>query len=178
MKKIRWKELVIALIMACCFLVGCAPFSKHNVENIKEIQTEIFLDKPEDMIYIEGGEEKQLSAAFLDTVYEGFTELMKTLQRVDTLKIPFDVSRIEAWKKENTCFEFRYKQRRNYIGALEKDEGLFSWGDLRFDAFLFVYYSGGLIAVPYVDDNYVGINDLFLFLVFPEEDINNFISLI
>lgn len=55
---------------------------------------------------------------------------------------------------------------------------MFSWGELKFDAFLFIYYSGSLIAVPYLDNGYVGINDLFLFLNFPEEEITKFINII
>lgn len=55
---------------------------------------------------------------------------------------------------------------------------MFSWGELKFNAFLFIYYSGGLIAVPYLDNGYVGINNLFLFLNFPEEEITKFINII
>lgn len=140
------------------------------------MRTEIFLEKPDQLICIKKGEEKQLALEDSDTVYDAFMELMDTLQQTDSLKTPFQSRRVKEWKEKYTCLEFRYTQRRNYVGALDNGEGLFSWGDLRFDAFLFISYSGGLIAVPYLEDDYVGINNLFLFLTFPEEELNKFLK--
>ena len=173
----RVKVLAI-LLAACCFLVGCSSFSKHTVSNTEEVRTEIFLDKPDSAICITNGKEKQLSGDSLEEVYNAFMRLMNTLGQSDTLKTPFQSKRINEWKKEYTCFEFRYSQRHNYVGSLSDRGNMFSWGELKFDAFLFIYYSGGLIAVPYLDNGYVGINNLFLFLNFPEEEITKFINII
>lgn len=93
-------------------------------------------------------------------------------------KFFYEAMEVLEWKKEYTCFEFRYTQRHNYIGALSDSGSMFSWGELKFDAFLFICYSGGLIAVPYSDKDYVGINNLFLFLTFPEEEMTKFINII
>ena len=175
MKRIN---LLSILLIICCFLVGCSPFSKHSVSNTEEINSETFLDKPDYVICITNGNEKQLSFDSLETVYNEFMNLMDTLEQIDTLKTSFQPKLIKEWKQKYTCFEFRYTQRRNYVGILDNKTSLFSWGELRFDAFLFVYYSGGLIAVPYIENDYIGINDLFLFLTFPEEEINQFINII
>lgn len=136
------------------------------------------MEKPDRLICIKKGTEKQLSSDALEAIYTAFMKLMDTLQHTDSLKTPFQLKYVKEWKEKYTCFEFRYVQRHNYTGRLDDEQGLFAWGNLRFDAFLFVSYSGGLIAVPYLADDYVGINDLFLFLTFPEEELNQFIALI
>lgn len=176
MKKISLLSVFLAI---CCLLVGCSsPFSKHTVSNTEEVRSEMFLDKPDSVICITNGKEKQLSGDSLETVYNSFMNLMDSLGETSTLKTPFQSKHVNEWKKEYTCFEFRYSQRHNYVGTLSDESSMFSWGKLKFDAFLFIYYSGGLIAVPYSDKNYVGINNLFLFLTFPEEEITEFINTI
>ena len=166
-----------SILLAICFLVSCSFFSKHTVTNKKEMRTEIFLEKPDYLICITNGTEKQLDSNSIETVYNAFMSLIDTLQQTGTLKTGFQSKKVKEWKKEYTCFEFRYMQRRNYIGALDDGE-FFSWGELRFDAFLFIYYSGGLIAVPYIGNSYVGINNLYLFLEFPEEEMNKFMNVL
>lgn len=175
MKKINLFSVFLAM---CCFLVGCSSFSKHTVSNTEEIRTEVFPDKPDSVICITNGKERQLPGDSLETVYNSFMNLIDSLEQTDTLKTPFQSKRVKEWKKEYTCFEFRYSQRHNYVGSLSDEGNMFSWGELKFDAFLFIYYSGGLIAVPYLDNGYVGINDLFLFLNFPEVEITKFINII
>lgn len=175
MKRGRFLAILLA---ACCFLVGCSSFSKHTVSNTEEIRSEVFLDKPDSVICITNGKEKQLSGDSLEAVYNSFMNLMDSLGETSTLKMPFQSKRVKEWKKECTCVEFRYTQRHNYVGTLSDSGSMFSWGELKFDAFLFIYYSGGLIAVPYSDKGYVGINNLFLFLTFPEEEITKFINII
>lgn len=166
------------LLAACYFFVGCSSFSKHTVSNTKEIRTEVFPDKPDSVICITNGKERQPPGDSLETIYNSFMNLIDSLEQTDTLKTPFQSKRVKEWKKEYTCFEFRYSQRHNYVGSLSDEGNMFSWGELKFDAFLFIYYSGGLIAVPYLDNGYVGINNLFLFLNFPEEEITKFINII
>lgn len=171
-------SLVLILSVMCCFFTGCSNFSKHKVTNTEEVSTEIFLDKPDSLIRIKNGNEKQLSDDDSETVYNAFMNLMESFQNAETLKTQFRTELINEWKQKYTCFELRYTRRHNYVGNLYGEESLFSRAELKFDAFLFVYYSGGLIAVPYIDNNYVGINNLFLFLRFPDEEISRFISLI
>ncbi len=175
MKRMRLFALLFAI---CCFFVGCSSFSKHTVTNTEEIRTEIFLEEPDSVVRIVEGEEERLSLESVDALYNGFMGLMRTLQRADTLKTPFAEKRIKEWKEGYTCFEFRYLQRRNYVGSLGNETELFTSGNLPFDAFLFVRYSGGLIAVPYLEDEYVGIDGLFLFLAFSEETLAEFMAIV
>ena len=65
-------NLLSILLIICCFLVGCSPFSKHSVSNTEEINSETFLDKPDYVICITNGNEKQLSFDSLETVYNEF----------------------------------------------------------------------------------------------------------
>ena len=175
MKRLSFLSILLAI---CCFFAGCSPFSKHTVANTEEIRTETFLDCPDYLICFTNGKEKQLSPDFAENVYNAFMSLTDALEETDALKTPFQSKYIDEWKREYTCFEFRYNRRRDYAGALKDEKGLFTWGEIRFDAFLFVYYSGGLIAVPYIDGNYFGVNDLFLFLDFPENEMNEFMNVI
>lgn len=174
MKRIRLLPILLTL---CCLFTSCSSFSKHTVVNIKEKHTEIFLEKPEQMVSIASGKEEKCLPEKLDVIYNSFMALMAELEQTDTLKTPFQENLVETWKKECTCIEFRYSQRRIYTGSLGKD-ALFSCEDLQFDAFLFVNYSGGLIAIPYIENRYVGINNVFLFLKFSETQLNNFIKII
>jgi len=168
-------NLLLLLLAVCCVFCGCSSFSKHKATNTEELRTEKFLDKPEQIIHFAYGKETALSTDALDATYSAFTEMMGTLRNVSTLKTAFRASSVKEWKKDCTCFEFRYAQRRNYVGQLD-DGSLFTWGNLRFDAVLLVYYSGAIIAVPYIDGAYVGVNDLYLCLFFPETEINKFLS--
>lgn len=178
-RTLLFKTLTICLsLLLCCFSAGCSSFSKHKVENAEEIRTETFLDKPDYIIRITDGNENRLSVEVSETVYNAFMDLMNALSQTSALKTPFRTKLINEWKSDYACFEFRYTRRRNYVGALNDENDMFSWGELKFDAFLFVCYSGGLIAVPYIGNNYTGINDLFLFLNFPEEEMNNFINIL
>ena len=168
----------IVPLLLCCFLIVCSSCSTYRVENKNEKETEIFLEKPDFLIHIANGREEQLSSQALNDVYNAFIPLIQKLQQTSTLKTKFNAKYIREWKKENICFEFRYKQRRNYTGKLSSEDNYISWENIRFDAFLFVYYSGGLMAIPYIENHYVGINDLFLFLVFNEQDLNKFLQTI
>lgn len=50
--------------------------------------------------------------------------------------------------------------------------------NIEFDAFLFINNSTNLIAIPYLENKYVGINNLYLLLEFEESNLNNFIKIV
>ena len=174
MKKLHFLSILFAI---CLLFSSCSSFSRHTATNTEPINTAVFLNEPEEIIRIVNEKEEKLSQENADTIYKAFLDLIKKLEKTSSLKTQFHKKYIKEWKKENTCFEFRYSQRRNYTGSLDEND-LFVWGNLQFDAFLFVYYAGNLIAVPYLKDNYVDINGLFLCLVFSEENLNDFMKII
>ena len=160
-----------------CLLLLCGCFSHHTVSNKSVLKTDTFLEKPEQLVAIVNGKEKEISDETINTIYEPFTKLIASIKYVDTLKTQFDSSKINEWKKNNTCFEFRYLQRRCFTGSLDPKSSYF-WGNIEFDAFLFINNSTSLIAIPYLENKYVGINNLYLLLKFEESNLNNFIKIV
>lgn len=172
--------LCIGLAMMVA-LGGCkkSGYSKHKVEVSEILQTEKFLDSPDFMIYMYNKSEQEFPQEEKAFLYEKFSELLKTLFDTSTLKTPFSIKYIDEWRDNNISIEFRYNQRHEFTGSLPHSSDstdYFTWGSLKFDAFLLIFYSGSLIAVPYLEDNYVGTNDLFLVLDFPEEALTTFIE--
>lgn len=163
------------LMSFICLLLLCGCFSHHKVSNKNILKTDTFLEKPEQLVAIVNGKEKEMNDEAINTIYEPFTKLIDGIKYVDTLKTQFDSSKINEWKKNNTCFEFRYLQRRYYTGSLDPKSSYF-WGNIEFDAFLFINNSTNLIAIPYLENKYVGINNLYLLLEFEESNLNNFIK--
>lgn len=168
----------LALIIT---LSGCknSIYSKHKVKTTEIFQTKKFLDFPDSMVYMYNKSELEFSEEKKSFLYEKFSELMKTLFDTSTLKTPFNLEYIDEWRDNNISVEFRYNQRHEFTGSLQNYPGakeVFTWGNLKFDAFLLIYYSDSLIAIPYLEDTYVGINDLFLVLNFPEAPLSTFIE--
>ena len=163
MKKFfAWIILAVTLCLA-----GCTNFTKHSVQDDTPLQTTTFLDKPDKLVKIENGKETDLTDVE-DSIYEihkAFKELMQTEPLKDTLKTQFRTKHVTEWKKEYLCVEFRYDQRRAYQGGYE---------EIVFDAMLLVCYDGGIIAVPYLERAYKGVNGGYLFLVIPEEYLQTF----
>lgn len=164
-------------LASVCFLGGCkgTGYSKHKVGNKEPLSNEVFLDKPDSMVYMRNKTEKTLSEESKAAVYEAFSALMENLSGTTTLKTLFNVKRIDEWREEHVSIEFRYEQRREFTGALPSlsETDYFTWGDLKFDAFLFVSY-GAMLAIPYLDDEYIGMGNLFLALSFPQESLAAF----
>ena len=161
-----------------CLLLLCGCFSNHKVSNKNILKTDTFLEKPEQLVAIVNGKEKEINDEAINTIYEPFTNLIANIKYVDTLKTQFDSSKINEQKKNNTCFEFRYLQRRCYTNSLDSSSNYFTWGNIEFDAFLFINNSTNIIAVPYLENKYVGINNLYLLLEFEESNLNNFIKIV
>ena len=175
----RFLNLFLSIgLAAACFLGGCkgTGYSKHKVGNKEPLSSEVFLDEPDSMVYTHGKAEKSLSEKQRTEVYEKFDGLMETLEYTDTLKTPFSISKANDFRREYGGVEFRYAQRRKFTGTLPSfsETDYFTWGDLKFDAFLFVPYGGELLAIPYLDDEYIGMDNLFLALSFPQESLAAF----
>ena len=62
--------------------------------------------------------------------------------------------------------------------SIQPSSNYFTWGNIEFDAFLFINNSTSLIAIPYLENKYVGINNLYLLLKFEESNLNNFIKIV
>lgn len=180
MKKKIILTVFLCLVFIFSFFAGCNEYSSHSVKNSEIKQTQYFLDQPDIILCILNKKEKTLNEYAANEIYTEFIKLMSKMCYTDTLKNLFSEKYIDKWKNECIAFEFRYDQRREFTGSLpplgEKD--FFTWGNLKFDAFLFVYYSETLIAIPYLEGKYMGINDLFLRLNFPVEDLKNFIEVV
>lgn len=169
-------------LAAACFLGGCkeSGYSKHKVGNTEPILTNVFLDEPDSMVYMYDGREKALADGQRTEIYEKFCDLMESFGGTDTLKNPFSASKADDFRDQYGGVEFRYNRRRNFVGSLAPYGGTdyFTWGELIFDAFLIVPYSSELMAIPYLDGEYIGINNLFLGLTFPQEVYGEFAAAI
>ena len=158
---------------------GCAIFSKHSIKNKTPLETETFAEKPEHIMSIKNGKEKSLKQEEIDSVYSAFEKLYASFKETSTIKTGYLKSKVTKWKKEDPCLEFRYDQRRKFTGKLKDDENYFVWGNIQYDALLFVFWSPhAVMAVPYKGSHYEGINGLFLSLEFPPEEISAFLEMI
>ena len=181
MKKYLYVFRITSIFLLLVFVSSCTTqkYSKHKVANPEVLLTEVFLDHPDSAVYMYNQTEKKLSQENKTKIFNSFSTLMTYLLYTDSFEMPFNMERIDEWRDNNISIEFRYNQRHEFTGSLPHSSDstdYFTWGGSKFEAFLLIYYSGSLIAVPYLEDTYVGINDLFLVLDFPEEALTTFIE--
>lgn len=180
MRKFLYTACTLILALLSFFAVACSrqEYSKHKVTDKEALSTQKFLDEPDSMVYMYDGREKALTDGQRTEIYKKFCDLMEAFSGTDTLENLFSSSMADDFRNLYGGVEFRYNQRRNFVGSLAPcaETNYFIWGELIFDAFLIVPHGSELMAIPYLDGEYIGINNLFLGLTFPQEAYGEFVA--
>ncbi len=137
---------------------------KHKVTNTEILETEVFLDVPDSVVYYDGSFENAvvLSGEDAATIFSAFMELSQKQMGTSALKGYIMISLLPKKIEKVGAIEFRYDQRRAYVGdPLERQlpgKRTYRWHfgkEGPFDALLIVPdQERHLMVIPYCDGEY------------------------
>ena len=175
------KSIMIALIASSCvvlcflLLFGFLfqwPIWRRDISepfgitrdpvDTEPVETDIFLDEPDSMVLRMEKEAVQLSDDQLTQVYaqwrQGFDEQSLLAPPCRCLYQP---SELQLYLDEYPCLEFRYNQRRHFIGIVGETGTEFEniLTDCVYDAMLLVLTESHIKLIAYKDGIYDGIHN-------------------
>ena len=138
---------------------------KHKVTNTEILETEHFLDTPDSVVYYDGSFENvvELSAEDASAIHTAFNEMQVGFFGRRAYHGFFDTDALEEQIATRGGIEFRYAQRRRYVGEPlryvavgGRDSDSWDPGEKgAFDAMLVIPVGDkGFLIVPYLDGNY------------------------
>ena len=177
MKNLLLKTIVLMLCLFALLLgTACtepeapaAPLAleswKHQVTNTEILETEHFLDTPDSVVYYDGSFENvvELSAEDASAIHTAFNEMQVGFSGRRAYHGFFDTDALEEQIATRGGIEFRYAQRRRYVGEPlryvavgGRDSESWDPGEKgAFDAMLVVPVGDkGFLIVPYLDGEY------------------------
>ena len=175
MKKNLFK-IIISVLCFLAFVLGTACIEpapvkppaegawKHRVTNTEVLETETFLDAPDSVVYYDGSFENvvELSAEKVSAIHAAFNEMQVGFSGKKGYHGFFDTDALEEKIATHGGIEFRYHQRRQYVGEPLQYEavggGEQSWDPGEkgaVDAMLVIPVGDKVfLIVPYLDGNY------------------------
>lgn len=137
---------------------------KHQVTNTEILETEHFLDAPDSVVYYDGSFENvvELLPEKANAIYTAFNEMQVGFSGRKAYHGFFDTDALEEKIATHGGIEFRYHQRRQYVGeplqykAVGGGEQSWDPGEKgAFDAMLVIPVGDkGFLIVPYLNGHY------------------------
>ena len=142
MVKARSKKPLIAVIAALCiivvlleiigsvlyhtFLYYNGPYPRHIVWNKEPLETDVFIDYPDSVVIHLDGKVRFLTRAQIDELYDFVMDFIMYRKRIPSaIKSLMSEDFIRKYRQRYSSYslEFRYNQRRRYVGDISYFNG-------------------------------------------------------